>query len=210
MSITPQYLAGFFDGEGYVGIISWKGCESYTLKIQLTNTHLETLQRIQEEYGGLINSHDRMKTNINHSNAYVLCWYADKARNILQQIYPYSVTKKQRIECALQFPLNVKHREYRSPEKILEQRRVFERLRILNHQKVGIPEQYHNLAMKEHSEHLRKKQSAVELKKTHPDWTMQKIADELKVSPTMAHRYLRDSGIDTKRDYWSRRPTNDG
>ena len=46
--ISDEYLAGFFDGEGYVGVAAWKNGASYVLRCTIANMDLNVLEKIQE------------------------------------------------------------------------------------------------------------------------------------------------------------------
>lgn len=62
MEVTPQYLAGFFDGEGCISIYTCRRANSRVrIKIRLfvTNTHLPTLVAIRAAFGGKLGPHVR-------------------------------------------------------------------------------------------------------------------------------------------------------
>lgn len=57
MTISPEYIAGFFDGEGSV-VIEHKnrGYKTYRLRFSIANTCLEVLKEIQAVVGGSIST----------------------------------------------------------------------------------------------------------------------------------------------------------
>lgn len=52
--ITVEYLAGLFDGEGSVSSYIPSGTNSVHLSVSITNTSVEVLKQIAEEYGGIV------------------------------------------------------------------------------------------------------------------------------------------------------------
>lgn len=99
------YLAGFFDGEGYVGISSdhpkWKnGDVYYRLRINVAQKNPVVLLRLKSIYGG----------TLHQGKDGVWKWYADGKMgcSFLSDIFPFLVIKKQQVELALEFQsLNV-------------------------------------------------------------------------------------------------------
>ncbi len=95
------YLAGFFDGEGYIGI-SKGHRDSYTLRLALTNSNFKMLQVYEKHYGGKIRV-TKKKKDEHHKIVYQ--WGIDhvEALKFLETIYPYSVVKRTQIETAIIF-----------------------------------------------------------------------------------------------------------
>ena len=81
------YLAGFTDGEGFIGEVKrWKR-PSKSFQIRISNTNPVILEWIKEIFGGTIYS---LKTkNSKHSPAWQW-WIADKkARELYVELKPY-------------------------------------------------------------------------------------------------------------------------
>ena len=85
-SMCWEYLAGFFDGEGHVGIAKLRrkgGTFVYAINVSIVNTNLDLLKEIQREMGGQI--------------------YKSKTRNkkAHRQSYSLQFTKRQDQFCIL-------------------------------------------------------------------------------------------------------------
>ena len=94
------YLAGFFDGEGYVGISSdhpkWKkGGVYYRLRINVTQKNPVVLLKLKSIYGG----------TLHQGKDGVWKWYADGKMGccFLSDILPFLQIKKQQAELAIEF-----------------------------------------------------------------------------------------------------------
>jgi len=97
MEITLQWLVGFVDGEGCVAISSSnRSTGRYaTPYLQITNTHLPTLKLIKQQFGGSLYSLKKSKQT--RLQAYFIRWNSKKAIALLEQLYPYLVTKKDQV-----------------------------------------------------------------------------------------------------------------
>lgn len=94
------YMAGFFDGEGYVGISSdkpaWKkGGVYYRMRVNVTQKDPTVLLNFKNIYGGTLTK----------GNDGVWKWYIDgkKACAFLSDIMPYLIIKKEQAKLALEF-----------------------------------------------------------------------------------------------------------
>lgn len=104
MNLTLEYLAGFFDGEGYVGVICHRTQGGYfTLRASLVNTNKIILQTIQRDFGGKIGVHDH-KDNT-HRKRWTLTWHGNDAKTMIRSILPFSIVKANEIRLALDFPI---------------------------------------------------------------------------------------------------------
>lgn len=83
--LSPQYVAGFFDGEGCVDVTN-----SGALMAMLTNTNLLVLRLIQVKYGGSLD-----KSPPHPPRKVIFMWKTASrdARRFLEAIYPYLVIK---------------------------------------------------------------------------------------------------------------------
>ncbi len=88
--ISPEYLAGFLDGEGCFRINS--GSTPY---VSATNKSIPVLLAIQALYGG----------NVRHSGQGAFRYEAtgDRALSILRTVLPYLMEKKPQAELVLRF-----------------------------------------------------------------------------------------------------------
>lgn len=75
------YLAGFFDGEGSIGIAGSSLC------VRITNTYRPTLDRFQRAFGGVVDVHNAgdERTRL----TWVWRCYGDTAEAALLQLDPY-------------------------------------------------------------------------------------------------------------------------
>ena|SRR3990167_10228679 len=90
-----RYIAGFFDGEGYVGF-------GFRMRpeVRIVHTYLPVLEQLKELYGGGI--YPRKKTPVRHKIAYD--WVlvdSQKVYKFLSDIRPYLLEKKERVELVL-------------------------------------------------------------------------------------------------------------
>jgi len=88
-NITPQWLAGFIDGEGCFNISRTR--TTIFPRLLIANTNLEILEAIKEKYGGDIKSR-KLKENWKTFNLYRASWKIFK--NILNDVLPYLNIKK--------------------------------------------------------------------------------------------------------------------
>lgn len=101
--LSLEYIAGYFDGEGYVGITKESSPyrPGYKVEISLTNTYLPMLQEIQEQLGGRIAS---WKPRTGHRMGFSLRWTGSKARSVLSILLPYLREKHAQAKIAIFFP----------------------------------------------------------------------------------------------------------
>lgn len=98
MSISAQWLAGFFDGEGCLTVYGGtrKSSRHYTPAVVFTNTHLYTLKEIQKDFGGSLHIRTKVK---GWNQGYTLVFSGAKAsKRILELMLPYLFTKKNEVE----------------------------------------------------------------------------------------------------------------
>lgn len=100
MFLSPEYLAGFFDGEGNVGIYKGGGT-GRTLRVQITQAQspeaFAILKFVQGNYGGSICEFNKTLRR----PAWNYQVGGDGAWQVLRYIEPYLVLKKAQVELAL-------------------------------------------------------------------------------------------------------------
>ena len=105
MAISPQYIAGFLDGEGHVTILrrnQYTKYPSYGLHVGFTNRDLRVLQAIQSVYGG--NLFAKKRRSSLHSVAYELrVGKREDVKRLLVDILPYLIIKREQAELGLAF-----------------------------------------------------------------------------------------------------------
>ena len=117
------YLAGFFDGEGYVGISGRRP----ELHVKVAGTNKASIVRFQHLFGGSLSKYsDRYQRRET--------WGWDvvsfNAKNFLETVLPYLAIKKIQAAEALKFPLNGRGKRL-SPGQWDGRRVLSERLAIL-------------------------------------------------------------------------------
>lgn len=102
--IDINYISGFFDGEGCVGVYKVKGKNSYALSIAISQTNCDESRAILNQlltlYGGCI-VQSKQYGNQKKWMQYKLT--GRKALKFLNDIYDYSIIKKKQIKLALDF-----------------------------------------------------------------------------------------------------------
>lgn len=110
------WLAGFIDGEGNIGIthIASTGPlgKRHVLRVTVTNTHVPTLHHIHELWGATRMSMRERKNGWKAAGDVV--WWAQRAGEVLREVQPYLVTKKEQCRIALEFLETMNSPEHRS------------------------------------------------------------------------------------------------
>jgi hypothetical protein len=130
--ISPEYLAGFVDGEGTLGIErinngkvrpygitsngaprSWYHSPEHIVRVQVSNTNLAGLKSIQAVYGGSLTtmkSYNRPNSRV----AYKLTWNSRRAEQLLKVVGPYLVLKRPQYLLLLEY-MSARHLNRRLP-----------------------------------------------------------------------------------------------
>ncbi len=102
--ITPQWLAGFFDGEGHVSIMKDSKSGNLSIQLGITQNDEYLLALIMLKYrAGNIYSHYNGNKNGRMIDCFVYRINGKEIKQLLEDILPYSVVKRERIEVALRF-----------------------------------------------------------------------------------------------------------
>jgi hypothetical protein len=97
--MNPEYVAGFFDGEGWVGINKC-GSKYYAVRVEVSNTNPMIIKEIHEVFGG----HLRTKQpRINWKPQTTVRLSAGEAEKFLRWIKPFARMKREHISLALMF-----------------------------------------------------------------------------------------------------------
>ena len=102
------YAAGFFDGEGSIGIYamgapSARRTPSFTLVMNVTGTNQAAIMWWQMTFGGRVVCDYRSHSDVKCSDAYKWMCGSKKARAVLELLLPYLKIKKSEAEIGLQF-----------------------------------------------------------------------------------------------------------
>ncbi len=102
--MTPEYAAGFFDGEGCISVkrVTRPGQRlGYLLRAQINHTHFPTLQQLKTQWGGYIGSVKQMESR--YKTRWQWALDGDSLVKFLQDIRPFLIEKTPQVEMALQF-----------------------------------------------------------------------------------------------------------
>lgn len=100
------YLAGFFDGEGTIGVLripKKSGAVGFTLRCGVTQTSLPVLEKYRGIFGGRISKKGDRRPNPNWAPAWVWIISGGAAVRFLETIQPYIILKASQIPIALRF-----------------------------------------------------------------------------------------------------------
>ena len=102
--LSPQYCAGFFDGEGCVQIVSRGKNNDITLRLWVINLNKEVLLRLAQRFGGTcIDRKIYGKTRLNSRPSSAWQVSGANAHKFLLEIHPYAIVKKKQIDLGLEF-----------------------------------------------------------------------------------------------------------
>lgn len=149
--ISPEYAAGFFDGEGCVNFAvsryrrngELRG-KAISLRVMIGNTDLPILQEFQLTFGGKI--HDKVLSSPRAKEAWVWTLTYSEAMPFLRAIQPFVRVKARQIALAIEFSewrnRPIKERCYklpaargtwkRTPETLIKENEFKARLHGLN------------------------------------------------------------------------------
>lgn len=92
--ISPEYVAGFLDADGYVALAT-----NGRPVVTLTNADRNIFEVIQIQYGGKISL--KRVHNENHNSSYELSWGDRQAYNLLVILLPYMLHQKKKLRTQL-------------------------------------------------------------------------------------------------------------
>ena len=102
MRLSPQYVAGFFDGEGCVNITVRGKARQVALRVMIVNTEPMILALLHAQYGGQLPG-PRQAGEEHWKPFRQLVLTGRKAIGFLEHIEPFVILKKPQIELALEF-----------------------------------------------------------------------------------------------------------
>lgn len=131
------YIAGFVDGEGYIGITKASrtnepyGFTTYCLKVIVTNTNNEILILLKDNFNGNI-----YPVTVHEIHKPIYKWFvnAGQALQFIKSIYPYLRIKKPQADIAIEYSENITFRpSFRTSKSELELREsYYQKMKILN------------------------------------------------------------------------------
>jgi len=97
--LTASYLAGYIDGEGYLGIIPNCHKSSYTAKLKIASVDKEIIDWLKDSYGGSI---WKRKFHNNSKDAYNWTLEGKNLLPFLEKVRPYLKLKKKQADLLIQ------------------------------------------------------------------------------------------------------------
>lgn len=122
------YLAGFIDGEGYIGIS--KNSSYGELQISITNTNEDIIRLIAKWFKGSVRLVEKKE---NHKDCWRFGVYSEDAVTLLKAVYPYLFVKREQAYIGLEFQKLIgKKGKPVSPENIKSREELHRQVCILN------------------------------------------------------------------------------
>lgn len=101
--LSPEYLAGFFDGEGCVTIMLASKGKQAQLRVYLTNTCREILELVQLQFGGKIYKASAKSIPSNWKQAYHIILHSNKGLKFLETVEPFIFVKSAQVKLGIEF-----------------------------------------------------------------------------------------------------------
>jgi hypothetical protein len=102
--VPTEYLAGFVDGEGYLGLARIprrNGAREYCIRVSIYNTHRPVMDEIRATWGGTISIVARNLPVWKPS--YALIWTNAAAARLIRKVAPFLVAKSKQAEALIAF-----------------------------------------------------------------------------------------------------------
>lgn len=109
------WLAGFIDGEGYIGVVK-KGTR-YQSQVRIATTHKETMEYVAKLLEVPCGVHKPSKGNGKWKSCYRAVVYDKRAEELCKELLPYLRTKKAQAKNLIKFRETIKYgrNQYSSP-----------------------------------------------------------------------------------------------
>lgn len=106
--VSVEYLAGFTDGEGYLGIarIPRSRAPEYCLRVSLYNTNRQVLDEIRQSWGGAFSAVGQRRAGWKPS--YALIWTNASAGELLRKLAPHLRVKSEQVAALLVFQEHIR------------------------------------------------------------------------------------------------------
>ncbi len=113
--ITSQWLAGFFDGEGYVTAYL-QGNGNVNMRVGITQKNKYVLMLIMLHFPGIFVTHKKVSPKGSHYTCYSIHWEGRKAVPFLKAIKDYVVVKHALVVVGLQLAEMFGEKNYKLDE----------------------------------------------------------------------------------------------
>ena len=105
------WAAGFIDGDGFITIqnrsqmVNGKKYTGYYVRLGCCQASEVPLKELQRLFGGIIRKKNAgpNKENYNRKTQYIWCLSTKQACDVIEQLYPYLIHKKEVAQIALEF-----------------------------------------------------------------------------------------------------------
>jgi len=136
------YLAGIIDGEGTISIFHYKRLNRHYLTFEVYNNCKKLIDWLETNIGGYsrpITSASR-STKINWKTTYVWRLQNNECLEVLRNLLPFLVSKKEQCEIAIKFKESFLKRECPISKETAEYRKsLYERIKPLNQRGLTVP-----------------------------------------------------------------------
>lgn len=126
---TLSYMAGFFDGEGYIGILKRKRKNwnpEYFIQLSIGQNDGGTMDWVIENFGGHLHQ-------VKRDNSYYWIASNKQAYTILKKLTPFLKYKKPQAELAIEFYENRSSRKPIPKEELNRREDIFLKMKALKH-----------------------------------------------------------------------------
>ena len=112
MSLSIPYVAGLFDGEGYITVTYYRA-ESFKytrcqIKAGIGLTYAPIIQQLCDQFGGLLNINDSAhKRSAKNRICYAWVIASIKAADFLRHVQPHLVIKREQCDLAIELQRHV-------------------------------------------------------------------------------------------------------
>lgn len=185
--VSLEYIAGLFDGEGYIGVgLSGKKYHNFT--ISLTNHHVYALQQVQKVVGGKfgkLSSYGLRQGN----EVPFLEWWSVEGMVFLKRIQPYTIVKRPQIDLVLTYPLNL------SKRCITQE--MFDRREVIRKHLMHMKQEYKTEVAPDWEPSARQIETdptvkeAIRLYQSAPGMTQGKVAELMGIEPSTVGYWIR-------------------
>ncbi len=135
--LAKAYLAGFIDGEGYVGLVRVNDPRTttkryHTARLDVANTKREVLDEFKNLYGGTVK--EIIRKNKHHKTAYHWVLSNQKVFLLLEDVYPYLRLKKPQADVLFMLKRSIiDNRRNSLTTKVMEEREELKnKIHLLN------------------------------------------------------------------------------
>ena len=125
--LNDVYVAGLFDGEGYVGVQSHRRYPSivYQIRVTLGVTYAPVITMLQATYGGSIHVNRHSTRNPRHKDQHVWVAGSQIACSFLKKVLPHLIIKQEQAKLALELQASIDKWKFKFPGKHPQRERIF-------------------------------------------------------------------------------------